>query len=288
VATKRLGRGLEALIRPLEPAEPAPGAGVVPLPLKSIKVNPHQPRKSGFDERSLEELANSIRSKGVVTPVTVRQEGSDYILIAGERRWRAAQLAGLKEIPAYIIEVTNEAEMVEMALIENLQRENLNPLEEAEAYALLQSKFNLSQQAIAKAVGKNRVTVTNALRLLKLPSEIKQSLRGGTLSAGHGRALLALKTKSAMLKLWRRILHEDLSVRAVEALASKKTSTSTSSPAQKRSSVSPAVRRIEDELVTLLGTKVKLKPHGKQGTIVINYYSAEDLERILELLRSLQ
>jgi len=150
VATKRLGRGLEALIRPQEPEETVPGA----LPLTAIKVNPHQPRKSGFNEQSLEELANSIRSKGVVTPVTVRQEGSDYILIAGERRWRAAQMAGLKEIPAYIIEVTNEAEMVEMALIENLQRENLNPLEEAEAYALLQSKFNLSQQAIAKAVGR--------------------------------------------------------------------------------------------------------------------------------------
>jgi len=288
VATKRLGRGLEALIRPLEPAETKPGAGVVPLPLTAIKVNPHQPRKSGFDEQSLEELANSIKSKGVVTPVTVRQEGSDYILVAGERRWRAAQLAGLKEIPAYIIEVTNEAEMVEMALIENLQRENLNPLEEAEAYALLQSKFNLSQQAIAKAVGKNRVTVTNALRLLKLPAEIKQSLREGTLSAGHGRALLALKTKSAMLKLWRRILSEDLSVRATEALASKKIGTSAPSASKKHSQVSPAVRRIEDELVTLLGTKVKLKPRGKRGTIVINYYSAEDLERILDLLRSLQ
>jgi len=285
VATRRLGRGLEALIPKAEKAE-SPSVGVVTIALERIKTNPHQPRKY-FDDTALEELAASIREKGVITPVTVRQEGAGFVLIAGERRLRAARLAGLKEIPAYIIEVTGDAEMMEVSLIENIQRENLNPIEEAEAYAVLQGQFNLGQQAIAKAVGKNRSTITNALRLLRLPPEIKKSIRDGRISAGHGRAILGMKTTPAMMKLWKLILTKDLSVRAAEALA--KPGLKPKSRKQKSEKRSPEIRRIEDELISILGTKVRLKPRNKQeGSIVVEYYSDEDLERLLELLRHLE
>lgn len=277
MATKRLGRGLAALIHASE--ELPVTAGVSPLPLDQITVNPHQPRQD-FDSQSLEELADSIREKGVLTPVTVRQEGDGYVLLAGERRWRASRMAKLDQIPAYVIEVTGEAEMMEVALIENIQRQNLNPLEEAEAYAVLRGKFNLSQAAIAKAVGKKRVTISNALRLLRLPPEIKQSLRRGEISAGHGRAILAMKTSPGMLRLWRRIRRQALSVRAAERAVQDSFKTRPK-PAPRDS----RLRVIEDELIELLGTKVRLKPKGQGGTILVEYYSPEDLERLLDLLR---
>ncbi len=285
MATRRLGRGLEALIPKAEKTESTP-VGVVTIALDRIKTNPHQPRKY-FDDTALEELAASIREKGVITPVTVRQDGDQYILIAGERRLRASRLAGLKEIPAYIIEVTGDAEMMEVSLIENIQRENLNPIEEAEAYAVLQGQFNLGQQAIAKAVGKNRSTITNALRLLRLPPEIKKSIRDGRISAGHGRAILGMKTTPAMMKLWKIILAKDLSVRAAETLA--KSGPKPKSGKQKSEKRSPEIRCIEDELISILGTKVRLKPRNKrEGSIVVEYYSDDDLERLLELLRRLE
>ncbi|MFQ6612988.1 MAG: ParB/RepB/Spo0J family partition protein [Fidelibacterota bacterium] len=286
MVTKRLGRGLEALIPPAESLETTP-AGVVKIPLASIKANPQQPRKF-FDEATLEELAASIREKGVITPITVRRDGDQFILIAGERRVRAAKLVGLKEIPAYLIEVTGDAEMMEVSLIENIQRENLNPIEEAEAYAVLQGQFNLPQQAIAKAVGKKRSTVTNALRLLRLPPEIKKSIRVGRISAGHGRAILSMKTTPAMMKLWRLILNRSLSVRAAEALVTE-VGKAAKSRGQKMKKQSPEVRQMEAELISILGTKVRIKPGSKQqGTIVMEYYSQEDLERLLDLLRSLE
>jgi ParB family chromosome partitioning protein len=287
VSTKRLGRGLEALIRPREELLPTPQPGVAEIPIQAIKPNPHQPRQQ-FDQETLEELAASIREKGVLTPITVRQEEEHYVLVAGERRLRAARMAGLTEIPAYIVEVHGEAEMMEMSLIENIQRENLNPIEEAEAYAVLSSKFSLSQEKIAHAVGKKRVTIANALRLLTLPAEIKASIRNGEISAGHGRAILMLKTTAAQYKLWRQIRDQGLSVRAAETLAQRVTQPKPASPKDAgQPAVTPSLRRLEDELIAILGTKVKIRPKRKGGSIEVSYFSDDDLERILELLRSL-
>ena len=218
--TKRLGKGIDALIRPPSNQSISP-AGVTSLPISKIKTNPHQPRKI-FDKKSLEELAASINEKGVITPITVKVDSNGYILIAGERRLRASKLIKKKQIPAYIIELTSDSEMMEVALIENIQRENLNSIEESEAYAVLQGKFNLSQSKIAVAVGKSRTTITNALRLLQLPIEVKKSISDNRISAGHGRAILAMKTESKMLKLWKMILKQNLSVRAAEALVKGK------------------------------------------------------------------
>ena len=220
MATKRLGKGLDALIRPRK-EQAVSSAGVSTISISKIKKNPHQPRKN-FDQKTLEELAASIQEKGVITPITVRLDKGGYILIAGERRLRASKLAKQKEIPAYIIEVTDESEMMEVALIENIQRENLNPIEEAEAYAVLQGEFDLAQIDIAKSVGKSLSTITNSLRLLQLPTEIKKSVRDNKISAGHGRAILAMKTRSGMRGLWQKILDRDLSVRGAEAMVKAK------------------------------------------------------------------
>jgi len=287
MATKRLGKGLEALIRPQSQDIVLP-AGVTTIPISKIKRNPHQPRKY-FDSKSLDELSASIKEKGVVTPITVRSFENQYILIAGERRLRASKLAKKKNIPAYILEVIDESEMMEVALIENIQRENLNPIEESEAYAVLQSKFNLSQSQIAKTVGKNRSTITNALRLLQLPGEIKKSLRNNQISAGHGRAILAMKTKQGMLKLWQLIIKLGLSVRGAEKVAKDKTKPSALSKNSRLKPKNKLVRQLEDELISILGTKVQLSHKEKKGgSIKIDYFSNDDLERILDLIRTIE
>lgn len=287
MATKRLGKGLEALIRPQSQDIVLP-AGVTTIPISKIKRNPHQPRKY-FDSKSLDELSASIKEKGVVTPITVRFFENQYILIAGERRLRASKLAKKKNIPAYLLEVIDESEMMEVALIENIQRENLNPIEESEAYAVLQSKFNLSQSQIAKTVGKNRSTITNALRLLQLPGEIKKSLRNNQISAGHGRAILAMKTKQGMLKLWQMIIKLDLSVRGAENVAKDKTKSNDLSKSSRSKPKNKSIRQLEDELISILGTKVQLSHKGKKGgSIQINYFSNDDLERILDLIRTIE
>lgn len=285
MATKRLGRGLEALIRPQEDAQPAlPGTNRIPI--KDIRLNPHQPRKT-FDAESLDELTDSIKEKGVITPVTIRENDGEWILIAGERRLRASIKAGLKTIPAYVIEVTNEAEMMEVALIENIQRENLNAIEEAEAFAVLQSQFGLSQEGIAKSVGKKRVTVTNSLRLLKLPLEIRKSLLDGIISAGHGRAILSKKTPKEMVSIWKQIIKKELSVRGAEALAKGKDGAAKKAKKPVRRT-DASVKQLENELIGILGTKVTLHHKGKKGgSIILDYYSPDDLERILDLLRSI-
>ncbi|MBT4144508.1 MAG: ParB/RepB/Spo0J family partition protein [Candidatus Marinimicrobia bacterium] len=290
MSVKRLGRGLEALIRP-EPetkkkASPKKKGkpGVSAIPLKDIFSNPNQPRRD-FDTDALQELMASIKEKGIITPVTVRKIPKGFELVAGERRWRAAKKLRLKSIPAYIITVTDAAEVMELALIENIQREDLNSLEEAEGYAVLNSQHNLSHEAIAKAVGKKRVTVSNALRLLKLPPEIRTSLRNRDISAGHGRAILQAKTNHAMMQLWQKILRDNLSVRAVEFLV--KDSASKKQTSTKKKKVSPQIRALENQLISILGTKVKVKPKKKGGSIEIIYFSKDDLERLLDLINTL-
>jgi len=287
MVTNRLGKGLDALIRPPSQQDLSP-AGVTTIPISKIKTNPHQPRKY-FDPKALDELSASIKEKGVITPITVRAVDNGYILIAGERRLRASKLAKRKEIPAYILEVTDEAEMMEVALIENIQRENLNPLEESEAYAVLQGQFELSQTSIAKAVGKSRSTITNALRLLQLPSEVKKSIRNNKITAGHGRAILAMKTQSGMLKLWQLILKHDLSVRGAEAIVKGRNQTVAKPESSKKKSKLASVRKLEDEMIAILGTKVQLNHKGKKGgSIVVNYFSDDDLERLLDLIRTIE
>lgn len=288
MATKRLGKGLEALIRPYEEThDPAP-TGVTDIALSKIKANPNQPRKDGLDNTSLEELIASIKEKGVITPITVQEVDKGFMLVAGERRWRAAKLAGLKKIPVYLIKVADDAELMEMSLIENIQRENLNPIEEAEAYEVLQSEFNLNQTSIAKAVGKKRVTISNSLRLLNLPAEIKASLRKGEISAGHGRAVLAMKTPATQKKLWQRIINEKLSVRAAEDIVKGKPVPKPKPKKRKIRKTTAAVRALENELITLLGTKVKISHKGSEGTIEIEYYTDDDFERVMDLLRTIK
>ena len=288
MSSNRLGKGLGALIRPEKESKKKPSKksidkpGVMEVRVKDIHPNPNQPRRE-FDQNALEELANSIKLKGVVTPVTVRVTEKGYELIAGERRWRASKISRKQKIPAYVINVKNDAEMMEIALIENVQREDLNPLEESEAYAVLNSKFGMSHNEIAMAVGKKRVTISNSLRLLKLPTEIRRSLRKGIISAGHARAILQGKTLSQMMNAWKKIIDNGLSVRDAEALFKK------SMAVQKNKTVrsfSPQVKAIEDQLIEILGTKVKLKAGKDGGSIEISYYSNDDLDRIMELIET--
>ena len=287
MATKRLGKGINALIRPPSKQATSP-AGVTNLPISKIKTNPHQPRKK-FDKKSLVELASSIKEKGVITPITVKTDGDGYILIAGERRLRASKLIKKREIPGYIIELTNDSEMMEVALIENIQRENLNSIEESEAFAVLQGKFNLSQSKIALAVGKSRSTITNALRLLQLPIQVKKSISDNRISAGHGRAILAMKTESRMLALWKMIIEQNLSVRAAEAQVKDKTKKISKKHKTKIKPKDASLRKLEDELIAIFGTKVQLNHKGKKGgMIIVDYFSDDDLERLLDLIRTIE
>jgi ParB family chromosome partitioning protein len=285
VSSKRLGRGIEALINSeLNDKSKKPNSpGVSNINLSDIKPNPDQPRRD-FNNNSLDELSKSIKEKGVITPITIRESNKGYEIIAGERRWRAAKKAKLKAIPAYILNIGDEAEMMEVALIENIQREDLNPIEEAEGYAVLNSKYSLSHDGIAKTIGKKRTTISNALRLLKLPPEIRKSIRSGEITAGHGRAILQKKSISAMKNLWKKIVNESLSVRSAESLVKPK--------AKKKKIKSVVVPRapikaIENQLIEIFGTKVKLKPAQIGGSIEIIYFSDDDLERIIDLLQSL-
>lgn len=285
MSSKRLGRGIEALInselndKSIKPNSP----GVSYINLSDIKPNPDQPRRD-FNNTSLAELSKSIKEKGIITPITVRESNKGYEIIAGERRWRAAKKAKLKTIPAYVLNIVSEAEMMEVALIENIQREDLNPIEEAEGYAVLNSKYSLSHDSIAKTIGKKRTTISNALRLLKLPPEIRKSIRIGEITAGHGRAILQKKSIAAMKNLWKKIVNESLSVRAAESFVKPKCKKK-----KIKSVIVPKapIRAIENQLIEIFGTKVKLKPSQIGGSIEIIYFSDDDLERIIDLLQSL-
>jgi len=287
VSNKRLGKGLKALIQPYSAEKIPEHHGVDKISIRSIKPNPYQPRQK-FDKTSLEELTASIKEKGILTPITVRKVGNQFILIAGERRLRASKKSGLKKIPAYIINVADDAEMVEMALIENIQRENLNPIEEAEAYNYLNNRFKLTQRKIAKSVGKKRVTISNSLRLLTLPREIKESIRNGRLSAGHGRAILMMKIHNSMIGLWKKIIKGKMSVRAAEDWAKEKTLKKLELKKKVIRKVSPQIKRLEDELISILGTKVRIIYKKGSGSIEVSYFSDDDLERITEMIRSLE
>ncbi len=293
---RALGRGLSALIPQAAPPpsavaaavvapEPAapPKNGIVKLPIEAIQRDTLQPRRH-FDEEKLRELTESIKAQGVLMPVLVRKDGEGFKLIAGERRWRASQLAGLHEIPAIVREVT-EVEAFELALVENLQRADLNPMEEAEGYHRLVEEFGLTQDQVAQRVGKERSTVANALRLLGLPPEVKNMVAEGNLSAGHARALLGVPRIPEMTELAQQVAARKLSVRDTEKLV-QQSKGGKAKDSGKPAKVSPQVKALTEELQRILGTKVRLveKSSGK-GTIEVDYFSYDDLDRILKVLR---
>lgn len=280
MSRQALGRGLRALI---PQAEEAGHEEIRQIQVSEVHPNPYQPRRS-FDEESLGELAASIREKGVLQPVTVRQKGQVFELVAGERRWRAAQLAGLSVIPA-VIRQLSDREVMEIALIENLQREDLNPIEEAEAYEVLMREFDLTQEEVAKAVGKGRPTVANRLRLLRLPDAVREWVAGGQLSAGHAKILVVMDEEQAT-EIGRRCVVEGWSVRELEEFLEVGVKTS-GGRRQKQPEVrrkNPLIRELEERLQGALGTKVKVKDRKGKGKIEVEYYSTEELNRILEVI----
>ena len=301
---KALGRGLSALLSD-SPADekldvdnfPAPShshgvdsrpvSGMTEIPLEEIEVNPFQPR-SHFDQEAIQELAESIQVHGIIQPITVRRLADhQYQLISGERRFQASKLAGLKAIPVYL-RSANDQQMLEMALIENIQRENLNAIEIALSYQRLMSECNLKQEELGERVGKNRTTVTNYLRLLKLPPDIQIAVRDNKLSMGHARAIINVEKAEEQLFIFQKAIREDLSVRKVEELVRE---LAEKSPSKSDSAVAPSapaskeVAQLQSKLSSHFGTRVVVKSDGKKGDIRIPFLSIEDLNRILDILR---
>lgn len=277
-----LGKGLDALLPSAE--SKLPESGIRQIPTTQISPNPRQPR-ARFDQEELKELAESIREHGVIQPLILTQgdTAEQFTIIAGERRLMAAQLINLEEVPA-IIRGASDQELVELALVENVQRADLSPLETAEAYRQLSEDFNLSHEVIAARVGKNRVTVTNTLRLLKLPDDVKQSLASGEISEGHARTLLALPSAEAQSAALKSIIKYDLNVRQTEELVRK---LSGEKPRKRTARTpDPEIKAIEEQLRQRLGTRVNLYQKSKGGTLTIYYYSAEELDTILDLILS--
>lgn len=274
-----LGKGLSALI----PDAPEPRSGPIEVDIDLLSPNRLQPRRT-MDEPRLAALSASIKENGVIQPIVVRKVDRGYQIIAGERRWRAAQLAGVSRVPVVIRDVDpgDDRQLLEVALIENIQRENLNPIEEAEAYRRLSEDFHLSQEHIASAVGKDRASVANYLRLLKLPDEVRAEVAGGRLSMGHARALLGLPEEAAQRRAARQVIAQSLSVRETESLV-KKLATPESSPrAPER--VDVHTRAAEDQLKLALGTRVRIVRRAVGGTIEINFNSEDELQRLYEQL----
>jgi ParB family chromosome partitioning protein len=285
-----LGRGLGALIP--QKADLAPSLTdvaqtddrILYLDPRDIEPNPHQPRVV-FNEESLEELAGSIRRDGVQEPVLVRKVGSKFQLISGERRVRASVLADADTVPAICRDIS-DSEMLRLGLIENIQREDLNAIEEARAYQKLVSTFSWTQEELSRQVGKKRATVANALRLLNLPAEIQQAIADETISMGHARALLAIDTPSLQRSLFKKTVEDGLSVRQIEQLAAQTSTNKRKAPPKTPTAKDPNITALEDDLRKRLGTRVSVHPSGpSKGKLEIEYYSLDDLDRILEIIR---
>ncbi len=293
---KALGRGLDALIPGADESTPEqtegstaagdthPEARIFDVAVGDLRPNKHQPREE-FEPEPVRELADSIREKGVIQPVVVRRDRTGYQLIAGERRLRAAKEAGLETVPAILLDVGSDQEMMEISLIENVQREDLNPIEEAKAYRALMESCFLTQEEVAQKVGKNRSTVTNTLRLLHLAEEVRNALQEKKISMGHARALLGLEDDRMQANLCRKTISDGLSVRQVERLvkAGKAGRREPSGPSQRGKD--PQVLSLEEDLQRRFGTGVNINRRGKKGKIEIEFYTDDDLERILDLLR---
>lgn len=292
MSRKVLGRGLGALIpdapteprsAPSERSEPATGGGTpIEIPIADIESNPYQPR-TNFDPTRLQELANSIRTSGILQPIVVRRspEGTSFQLIAGERRYMAAQLAGRETVPA-IIRSASRKDMLEFALIENIQREDLNPIEEAYAYQRMATEFDLTQEQIATRVGKDRTTVANTLRLLNLAEPVQELVSRGTLSTGHARCLLGIESPAEQETLAREIVKRGLSVRQVEELTADRRQRR-GRPSSRRARTNAALVGWEDQLRRVYGSQVRIIGGTARGRVEISYFSESDLERILEV-----
>jgi ParB family transcriptional regulator, chromosome partitioning protein len=301
---KALGRGLSALLSDNEADDklevdipvsiqgtaPAakPAGGIAEIPIGEIEVNPFQPR-THFDEDALLELAESIRVHGIIQPITVRRlTQNQYQLISGERRFQASKLAGLEQIPAYI-RSADDQQMLEMALIENIQRENLNAIEIALSYQRLITECSLKQEELGERVGKNRATVTNYLRLLKLPPDIQIAVRDNKISMGHARAIINVENPEQQLYIFKKAVNDELSVRKVEELvrevAGKKPEPSSTSSAAPSAPASKEITQLQSSLSSHFGTRVVIKSDGKRGEIKIPFLSVEDLNRILDILK---
>ncbi len=273
-----LGKGIGALLTSVSSDG---GRKYFLCPIEEIRPHEEQPRKT-FDEGKMAELVASIREKGIIQPLVVRRRDDHYQIIAGERRWRAAQKAALHEVPVVIQDVTEDAAF-EMALIENLQREDLNPIDEAEGYRHLIERYDLTQEEAARRVGKDRSSVTNALRLLRLPTSIREDVAAAKMSMGHARALLALEDPADILEAREQILQKKLSVRDTESLVKKIKSFGKMPPKEKRAEVDPHMTYLAEELQRSLGTQVKILQQKKGGKIEISYFSNDDLDRLLQL-----
>ena len=281
MSRKALGRGLKALIPQVEEGD----GRVQELPINTICPNPNQPRRN-FDEDALQELADSIREHGVLEPLIVRPVGGSYEIVVGERRWRACQMAGVTTVPVLIRDLSDRDAM-ELALVENLQREDLNPIEEAEAYRRLLDEFGLTQEEVARRVGKERSTVANRLRLLGLRGRSREALEKGEISAGHAKVLLSITSDAHRDAVVRRIVDEGLSVRQTEQLVRRlQQQAKRPVPREEREpDLDVHWAAIEDELRRVLGTKVNVVHKGSKGRIEIEFYTEEDVERILNVLR---
>jgi len=275
---KGLGKGLGSIIS---------GVGfhdeknrVVELNLSLIEPNPDQPRKN-FNSEDIQELADSIKANGLIQPIIVRKIDQNYVIVAGERRWRASQIAGLEKIKAIVIEAEEKNNFI-LALVENVQRTDLNPLEEAKAYDYLINKFNFKQQELSDKIGKNRVTIANSLRLLNLPEEIQLGLLEGKITSGHAKVLLSISNKNEQKKIYQQIINSKISVKELAKLTS--VSKEKAKPFKdKVKKQDPHLREMEEKLISLFGTKVEIKHSGNSGKIEISYYSLDDFDRLVDI-----
>ena len=289
--TNRLGKGIGALIE--DKLNDQSSENIIKnIMIVDIKMNPFQPRIE-FDDNKINKLAASIKEKGLITPISVRYIKNSYQLVAGERRLRASKIAGLKEIPAYVLNIETDLEMMELALIENLQREDLDIFEEAQAYLMMIEKYKFSHDEIGKIVGKSRTNISNTLRLLKLPKEIMESLRKKEISAGHARALLGIKNPKKIKEVWQRILEREESVRSTEELISflnKNENENKNSEIIRFNNHSSKVNNfkiLEDELIEIMGTKVVISKKNKIGKVEISFFSVDDFNRLIEIFRKI-
>lgn len=275
-----LGKGLGALIP--DEVEKNKDDKKLLISLNKIKNNSDQPRKA-FDNEKIAELAESIKHHGIIQPLIVRESGENYIIVAGERRWRAAKMAGLKEVPAIIMELTNE-DVLEISLIENIQRQDLNPIEEAFAYKKLLSEFNITQVELSRRIGKSRTAITNTVRLINLDERVQSYLIDGIISEGHGRTLLSISDSEIQYELAQKVIDDKLSVRELERLIKRLSVENTRDNKEKQNKLNPYYNDIKEKLQDHFGTKVSLSNKKNKGKIEIEYYSEEDLQRILDII----
>lgn len=284
-----LGKGLNALIpedtvilEPKKGKDKNDDNGYSLIDINLIKSNESQPRKS-FDDEKIMELAESIKSNGIIQPLILRKDKDEYIIVAGERRWRAAKYIGIKKIPSVIMDLT-EKQILEISLIENIQREDLNSIEEAIAYKKLISDFDLTQEQLSKRIGKSRVAITNTMRLLNLSEDVQQYIIEGVISEGHGRALLAITDSKLQCELAQNVIDDKLSVRELEFLIRKLKTKSEPSKSKAKKETNPYYKEVIEKLENYFGTKVNVTNKNNKGKIEIEYYSEEDLQRILEII----